>query len=266
MRRSAARALVLAVAAAGVLLLGTGSAGAYNFTLTFAYVSSANGVVLEPWAAGGPMDVSAPITAGQWTVVVEDAGGLAPAPAFSLTGPGVNLSTTLGGGSETSASFTVSLQPTSTYTFQDGNGVLALAGEAGAGQAAVSFTTSATTESELEANATATPPTTTTGAAPKPPTTPIGPLSLGMSRAGVLALTAGGKQVTTLPAGHYVLTMPQPGRVGTLELRELGGATILLTSAGHRRSRSITLVPGNWTFLSRGHGSVRFIVEPAWAG
>jgi hypothetical protein len=172
----------------------------------------------------------------------------------------------LGGGSETSASFSVSLQPTSTYTFQDGNGVLALAGEAGAGQASVSFTTSATTESELEANATATPQTTTTGAAPKLPPKPIGPLLLGLSRGGVLALTVAGKRVTTLPSGRYVLTVPGLGRLGALELRELGGATISLTSAGPGRKRSITLVPGNWTLLSHGHGSVRFIVEPAWAG
>jgi hypothetical protein len=267
MRRAAASIAVLAASAAAFALLGTGSARANVFTLTFAYVNSAGGPNLEAWVGPGPMDVAAPVTAGTWTVLVEDAGGIDPSPAFSLTGPGVNLQTNLNSGSQTSASFSVTLQPESTYTFSDGNGAPVLS-EQGGGQAAVSFTTSSTTIAQLQAAAAATPATTTT-ATPKPAAkTVTGPLVLALTHSGSLSLTASGTTVTTLTAGRYVLDVYGVAGLGALELKELGGATVAIAAPppGKSGSRKVMLSAGSWRVTSKNHGSVRFLVEPAWAG
>jgi hypothetical protein len=254
--------LAALAAVAALPLLGAGSAGALNLTVYFDYVNTSNGVSLEPWLSGGPMDLNAPIAAGTYNVVVQNSNHLDPTPAFSLTGPGVDLTTSLGNGADSSDTFTTTFQPSSTYTFQDSSGNIPTASEGGNGGMSGSFKTSSLTTAVL-----ATPSATTTPAPAKtaPPKTPPPSKNLRVvvSAAGKLELTDTGKPVTTLVAGTYTLAIVDNSETAGLVLTETGGKTLRYVGT---RTVHVALATGQWTLTSRPLGStVHFTVEPTWA-
>jgi hypothetical protein len=248
-RRAVALGAVLALAA----VFAAGGARAYNLTLYFTYENEPGGLAIVPWYSGGPMDLKAPVFAGSYTVVVADLAGADPSPAFTLTGPGVNLQTTLANGADASDTFSVTLQPGATYTFGDQNGGVGIAGEQVLPGPTATFSVGppVPTATAPSAGATTTVPATA-GV--------LGTLHLALASSGAPALTENGKRVTSLRAGRYRLAVADSSRARGLTLAEIGGSRLAITT-----DRTIAFTAGQWSLGSTSGKSVHFTVQPDWA-
>ncbi|MEI8106111.1 MAG: hypothetical protein WCH31_09785 [Actinomycetes bacterium] len=172
---------------------------------------------------------------------------------FQLTGPGVNLSTTLDAGCDAYLMLpSMAFVPGATYTAQDLN----------------------------LPSATRTTFTTLTSGTPVVPNSPYatiwgkvsstdligskiatvlrGTLSGSLSAGGAAALQFKGKPVTTLKQGRYLVSVTDSDPHSTFALQSGKGKQKVLTGGawvGHR-SVTITLTPGHWTYFS-GRGVAR---------
>lgn len=258
-------ACVLGIALSAAVGFGEAQA---DGTLYFTYLSSSSGLEVEPWLSGGPLYVGAPIAPGTYTIVVADPGAVDPSPNFELTGPGVDLTTTLGGATATSDSFSVTLAPSATYTFQDANPSVLMLGEEGAAQPTVTFRTSApvvVTQATAQ-TVTTTPLATVTSTPPRPVVSPnatLGRIIAALGAGGKLTLTMAGKPVRTLTAGHYLLSLTGAAAREGLMFEPLGRNPLRLQgSSGYR----IDFASGQWVALTKAADRrLYFVVEPTWA-
>jgi hypothetical protein len=185
---------------------------------------------------------------------------------FQLTGPGVNLFTTLQDGDEDKEIFKETFQPNATYT------AIELL------RPSVARATVSTTGSSTSPNAPAAPyspspnagkPTQSTdivGSARKPSTL-RGTLNASVSEAGKLKLTFNGKPVGSLKEGRYTASVTDESRKAgfvLLFLNKNGLALSSVTAAGvqytGKRTVSITLRKGQWSFAASGNGKKTYFI------
>jgi hypothetical protein len=158
---------------------------------------------------------------------------------FRLTGPGVNLLTTLDYGDSTSELYSETFRAGATYTMQDDGNV------------------AATRRAFTVAAAGAPPPATspsdaasTPGASPPPPLR--GALEAVVSTGGKLALTRKGKPIGALEAGRYTVAVRDASRRAGLVIQGPTGRSQAVTSTAYLGVRvlTVTLTPGRWRFFA----------------
>jgi hypothetical protein len=175
-------------------------------------------------------------------------------PQFQLTGPGVNVQTTLNGGDASQDVLSATFQPSSTYVAQDNNQpsvahatFTTLA--AGTAPAPTGTTTSAGTTTGTT--------TTTPGTKTTPSGTVKGTLKGSVSAGGALKLTYKGKSVITLQPGLYAFSVADKSKTNGFIVQELHGATTTVSGIASVGTRSVTinLKVGQWFFFGTKKGA-----------
>jgi hypothetical protein len=183
---------------------------------------------------------------------------------FQLTGPGVNIATTLQDGDEDYGAFTATFQAGGTYTAQDNN------------QPSVAHMVFSTTQSGTAPTPTA--PYTSTGTGTGSQQTGLigssstashaaniplrGTLEATVSAAGQTKLMFKGKVVTTLKAGRYTLTvLDQSTKSGFIiqETRKAATAASGISFVG-KRTVSIEMTAGQWFFYPTFVGAKSYFI------
>jgi hypothetical protein len=260
-------ALVLAASALGAAFAAAKPAA--DGTLYVAFGQDTSSITLS-LADGSPVATSGTvIPAGTYAVVIDNPyrDDQSVFHMFDLKGPGVLILTDLNAGEEQQAVFPAVFQASSTYTWQDDRNP-ALHG---------TFRTTATV--------TATSGGTTTSATKpgggsvsnsdiaKHATKPLafkGTLGATIATNGVVALmTKSGKPVdrSPLPAGRYTLVLSDNDPHAGFVLSGLKSAPVAATSASFlgRRSLTVSLKPGQWTFYASNGGAKHYFVAAATA-
>jgi hypothetical protein len=166
-------------------------------------------------------------------------------PQFQLTGPGVNLFTTMTAGCEQDKLFTETFAANSTYVAQDLN------------QPSVTRSTFTTQASGTSSSVAV---TYGGGKAQAQQSVDIvgsqaltGTLRATVSPQGELRLMNAGKTVSKLAAGRYkVAIVDQDAKAGFTILGPIAAAPTSLTPAAFKGTRSVTLrlTPGKWSYYS----------------
>jgi hypothetical protein len=187
---------------------------------------------------------------------------------FSLTGPGVNLTTTLQDGDEDKELDKATFQPSSTYLAVDNNQP---------GVARVSFTTTASgsaadvnsatqsstsgkgdTQSSLIGSSSKASASTTSAAS-----LPLrGTLVATVSASGTPKLMFGGKSVTALKAGRYTVTASDKSAKGGMIIQAIKGGVTTVTGVQFvgKRTMSLTLKAGQWFFYPSFVGAKTYFI------
>jgi hypothetical protein len=185
---------------------------------------------------------------------------------FALTGPGVNLSTTLQDGDEDKELDKATFQPGSTYVAVDNNQP---------GVARVSFTTTATGSASA-----VTSPTSSSGSgkgdvqssllgssskssASTTTSLPLrGTLVATVSASGTPRLTYQGKGVTSLKAGRYTVSVSDHSSKGGFIIQGVKQAATTVTGVAFvgKRSKTLDLKAGQWFFYPTFVGGKSFFI------
>jgi hypothetical protein len=264
LRRSAGLIAVAALVAA--VLVSSGSAGLrshaaaptlyfmYAMNCTFTIVDDSGKQVTSIAPGSYQVDVRTPIQFGTLPIPSSptDMTACRGVPQFQLTGPGVNLFTTMTAGCEADKVFPETFQPNSTYTAVDLN------------QPTVAHATFTTL-----ASGTPTAPAVTYGggkAKGELSTDIVGSLAVlgtlngSVNAAGKPTLTSGGKIVSKLASGRYKFAISdQDAKAGFKILGPTSHAPTALTGVAFRGTRSVTirLTAGRWTYYTS-LGTVHF--------
>jgi hypothetical protein len=257
---------VLATALAAVLV-STGSAGlrtAANPTIYFMYamnctftIEDDSGKQVTSIAPGAyQVDVRTPIVFGMMPVTPgmsqSDWTACKGEPKFQLSGPGVDIFTTMTAGCESDKVFTATFQPSASYLAQDLNQPSVARG---------SFTT-------LASGSPIVPTVTYGGGKGKPQVgvdivgseAVLGTLNATAGADGKATLTSKGKTVTTLKSGRYKFTIVDKNRKGGfVVLGPTSKAPTNLSGVTFRGTKSlaIKLTPGRWTYYTS-VGTIKF--------
>ncbi len=180
---------------------------------------------------------------------------------FKLTGPGVNLDTTLQDGDEDKELLSATFQPSGTYTAVDLN------------QPSVAravFTTTATGSPTSPTGTTSSGSGTSSGSKGSSQPSLVGSaavafrgnLAATIDTAGKLALKLKGKPVGTLKAGLYTFTVHDGSAKSGFSIQKVKAGAVALTGVGYKGThvKTIQLKPGQWTFFSPGGKKNYFIV------
>lgn len=264
-------AVLTAAAAVGWLGAGGSVAALYptlyvNYTMncTFTIVNDSGAQVTSIPPGYYQVEVSTPIAfklVTQPSTGPNDFTGCKGWVQFQLTGPGVNLATTLETGCDPTALLpTTYFAPNSTFTAQDNN------------QPAVtrtSFTTLGSgtptapsgQEGSQSSPAGSTPSTDIVGSAAA--TTVVGDLAATLNSTGKASLTLKGRNVSTLAPGLYRVVVADRDTRGSLVLTENGGPSTVLARAKFPGTRtvSVTLSTGIWRYSSSAGTSHSFVVS-----
>jgi hypothetical protein len=185
---------------------------------------------------------------------------------FALTGPGVNLSTTLQDGDEDKELDKATLQPGSTYVAVDNNQP---------GVARVSFTTTATGSASAVSS-----PTSSSGSgkgdvqssllgsssksgSSTTASLPLrGTLVATVSASGTPKLTYQGKGVTTLRAGRYTVSVSDHSSRGGFIIQGVkqGATTVTGVAFVGKRTKTLDLKAGQWFFYPTFVGGKSFFI------
>jgi hypothetical protein len=260
--------LTAVAAAVAVVLVSTGTAGSrtagsaaptlyfmYAMNCTFAIVDDAGKTVSSIPPGHYQVDVRTPLAFGTMPLVggpANDMTACKGAPQFQLTGPGVDLFTTMTAGCESDKVFTETFQPNGTYVAQDLNQPSVAHG---------SFTT-------LASGTPVVPVVTYGGGKGKPEvSTDIvgslavkGTLDASVSAAGTPVLKNAGKTVATLKAGRYKFTITdRDPKHGFLVLGPTSKSPTNLTGVKFvgTKSLAVKLTAGKWTYYTN-LGTIRF--------
>jgi hypothetical protein len=260
----------LAVAAAalglgGVTLgLGLGSTGAVGAraagaTVNVTYVTAKTlQVKLSDGTVVGP---GASLPSGSYSVLVYDDPSTYPNPNFTMSGPGVSISSNLnstGMGLDEPATFgPFSFSAGASYSVEDTNigaaSLITFSTSAGGGSSGSTSTGSTTT-----GQTTTTKTTTTTPAASGPPVGSklVGTLEGIVSVSGKPTLTFSGKVVKTLKAGRYKVKVADHSKKVGLIVWKLGGRPVTLSGAAAVGSstHTVTLSAGKTFFETSARG------------
>ena len=221
---------------------------------TFA-VSLASGQVVGT-TSGAP----SVIPAGTYKLLVDDTSDTDA--LFDLAGPGVKLVTDMTHGEDSTAAFTETFLPNSTYTYRDDM------------RPAVvwTFVTSSETAGSTAGTSTgATPSGSSSNGKPGTSSSDIvgsgitplrGTLLGAVSAGGKLALTVKGKPVTSLKEGRYTISVVDGSRVLGFALRGLRRQPITITTGEFvgRKALSVALKPGRWFAYWSGSKPIAFSV------
>jgi hypothetical protein len=181
---------------------------------------------------------------------------------FQMTGPGVNLSTTLTVGCDSSDTFpAVYFAPNSTFVAQD------------LAQPSVTRTTISTLASGAPTNPTSSsanlPTSTTSSGGLSALGTPLsgkapaklGSLGATVSSAGKVTLSYKSKPVATLAAGSYTLSVTSKSKSTGFEIAHAGHKATIVKGLG-THSVAVTLTGGQWYFASStGKSKIYFFVS-----
>jgi hypothetical protein len=256
-RRVSSSSILLAAAAAGLLAGGAGARVGGLPTLYANYSMNCTFTITND--AGAPVTAVAP---GTYQVAINTPGDFGAVnltgvydytackgfAQFQMTGPGVNVYTTLDDGDSDFALFTVMLQASSSYVAQDNNqptvarAVVTTLASGSPSQPATTTSNSATSTSTTPAK-----PATTTG-------TPavLGSLSGAVSAAGKASLGYKGKPLKTLKAGRYTITVTDSSTKSGLSLEQGNLTALSVTGTRFVGTRSVTLAlaAGKWVFYA----------------
>jgi hypothetical protein len=258
MRRYRHTSLFAVVLAAALLSL-LGASGArpaailptiyvnYTMDCTFSIVDDTGKPVTSVAPGQYQIDVRTPVPFGTIPKNFSDMTACKGMPQFQLTGPGVNIATTLTAGCESDEAYPAVLQPNATYVATDGNQPSVARG---------TFTTLASGSAQ-----TITSPYTSSHFGKGTPNSSIvgsgltakGTLMAVVAPSGAVTLTQGGKAVKKLAPGRYTFSISDKSAKSSFGL--LGPktqATKHLTTAPFvgRKTATVNLTAGRWTFLS----------------
>jgi hypothetical protein len=260
-----------AVLAAAMVLVSAGSAGSpsgtapkptlyfsYAMNCTFTILDDAGNAVSTIPPGNYQVEVRTPLAFGTVPLssLPTDMTACKGMPQFQLTGPGINLSTTMTAGCQSDLTFPETFQPNATYTAVDNN------------QPTVAHATLTTLASGAPTNPNVTLGSTTShgetsssllgsGVVPF-----RGTLIATLSANGTSTLTMKGKSISTLPAGRYTIAITDQDPNGSLAILGPKMKTkTALTPAQFvgKRSATITLAAGRWTYLA-GPGQIHSFV------
>ncbi len=175
---------------------------------------------------------------------------------FQLTGPGVNIQTTLQDGDEDKDLERATFQPGSTYVALDNN------------QPGVTRTTFTTAASGSATGPTGSSTSSVSGGSSQQSlvgsaANPFrGALDAIVYASGKLSLTRNGKPVTTLKTGRWTFSVDDESRKAGFSLQVLRGKAMTITSPTYTGSHDATveLKPGRWAFFTPAGKRTTFFV------
>jgi hypothetical protein len=219
----------------------------YAMNCTFTFQNDAGQTVTSIPPGAYEVDVRTPVAFGTVPLLgVSDLTACHGSPMFQLTGPGVNLFTTMTAGCSVDLLFAETFQAGATYVAQDNN------------QASVTRTTLTIQSS---GSPTSPPPITNSGVTSQTSNDIVGSgikqvdgvLLATLAANGKLGLTLKGKPVTTLKAGSYTFTITDKDPKGSFTL--LGPSSKSATNLTGikfvgRSSKTVKLGVGRWTYYA----------------
>ena len=261
-----ARAHSLVLVALATALVAAGAGSAATATLPTLYVDyGANCTFqlgVDSPAGEVPVATGSVLPPGNYQVLTESSvlytslSNPPCMPQFRFTGPGVNLSI---GYTSFGASVPIALAPSSSY----------VASDAYASTVSTTLTISATgSSSSLVPTQTSTLPSTSTTSSEDPVGSALGTshvayrgtLAAAVAADGKLELRFRGKAVNSLSAGRYTIMVSDQAAASALVLRK--AAQIILSGASftRRRSVSLTLTAGRYSYPAHPNGAKTFFV------
>jgi hypothetical protein len=181
---------------------------------------------------------------------------------FKLTGPGVNLETTLNDGDGSYDMLSGNFSPGSTYVAVDGNQP-SVARAQFTTAASGTATGSAGGSSNGTGSSSSSTGSSSTGGASAGGTATLGTLSGTVGSTGALKLTYKGKSVTTLKPGKYTVTVVDTSTHNGFLLH--GSSTVTVSSVPYvgKKSLVVDLKTGQWYFAATAKGKKSYFVVTA---
>jgi hypothetical protein len=184
---------------------------------------------------------------------------------FQMTGPGVNVSTTLQDGDEDYGLLDITLQPGATYTAVDNNqpSVARLAFNTATSGAPPAVTLPGPTTTGAGSTSSGNPLGTKTSSSPGSGSDVMrGTLDASVSAAGKLALSFKGKSVTTLKAGRYTISVVDRSKKSGFILQEIKNSALTLAGVPYegKRTTSVELKAGQWFFYPTFVGNKTYFI------
>jgi hypothetical protein len=259
-------ALLALVAVTSLVLVATiGAQPAASLSLTLNYngvleVILANGTHIRTSSAPGAVIAPGTYAAVVNNDVADDRDGY---HVFHLSGRGVNLQTDLLAGDEKAELFTVTLEPSSVYTFQDDRQpdlahVVFSTSAAGSGTPAPSGGSSTSSSGSGKSSGSVANSDVVGSAVLRF----RGALDATVYKNGKLALNRSGKAVSKLKQGRYTFSVDDESKTAGFTLKSLRGKPVTITSKAFVGAHNVTrtLKQGRWFFYSRGGKQHQFIV------
>ena len=269
MRASTRHVASFAAAFAAAAVMVAGGAPATNSQLPTIYVMYAMNCTFQivndqgqPITSIAPgtyqVDVRTPLAFGTVPLAnmgVTDMTACKGFPQFQLTGPGVNLFTTMTAGCEADKTFPETFAPSATYVATDQNQPTVARG---------TFTTLASGTPQTAA----TPGTPWAGGTQSSQDlvgsgAVLGTMQGTLATNGALKLTLSGKTVSKVPMGRYTFAVVDKSPKGGFVIIGPKG-TIPTDVTGSRfvgkKTKTLKLTPGRWTYYSSGMRDVHYIV------
>jgi hypothetical protein len=184
---------------------------------------------------------------------------------FQLTGPGVNLTTTLQDGDEDYGLLDVTLQPGGTYTAVDLNqpSVARFVFNTASSGSPTAPTGPATPSGGKGSTSAGNPLGTKTSASSAGSPVPLrGTLDASVSSTGAPNLTFKGRSVTTLKAGKYTVAVVDKSKKSGFILQEIkkGASTLAGVPFVGKRSTTVDLTAGQWFFYPTFVGTKTYFI------
>jgi hypothetical protein len=183
---------------------------------------------------------------------------------FHLSGPGQNLQTDLLGGDNPTELYVVTLQPSSTYVFED---------DRNSQYSRVVFSTSAAPAADTGSSTTTSSPTGSSSTTKETSNTAMdltgsrvvhyrGALAGSVTTAGKLGLTFNGKKVSSLRAGRYKVSVLDETAKTAFTLQRQGKQPVPVSGRVFvgRRTMTLTLKAGQWVYYSTPARKSYFVV------
>jgi len=222
------------------------TAAQLKMNVNFTYMGDISVSLPDGTPIGTTRGAPTTIPAGYYSIVLSGPGACTLVPYFLLSGPGVAISDNMAQGEEDFTEYVVDLLPNSTYTWRNGD----------APGTVFTFQTSG------QVLGTKAPPVVWTG----PVTTKSsnkdivgsglvhtrGSLLATVSAAGKLSLALNGKDVTSLHAGRYKLTVVDSSANGgfVVQPTKQNAQTVTTASFVGKRSATMSLTAGKWLFTT----------------
>jgi hypothetical protein len=184
---------------------------------------------------------------------------------FALSGPGVNLSTTLQDGDEDKELDKATFQPASTYVAVDNNQPavarvsFTTTSTGSASDVAGPTTSSSSGKGDVQSSLLGSSNSSTSASASLPLR---GTLVATVSASGTPKLTYRGKGVTTLKAGRYTVSVSDHSTKGGFIIQGVkqGATTVTGVAFVGRRTKALDLKAGQWFFYPTFVGSKTFFI------
>jgi len=184
---------------------------------------------------------------------------------FKLTGPGVNLETTLNDGDGSYDMLSGNFAASSTYTAVDGNQPAVARAQFTTAASGTATGTAGGSSSGTSGSGSSSTGGSSTGGASAGGSVTVGMLSGTVGSTGALKLTYKGKTVTTLKPGKYTVTVVDTSTHNGFILRMNGKSAITVSSVPFvgKKSLVVDLKTGQWYFAPTANGKKTYFVVTA---